>query len=80
MLSLRFCEDITDEGVQHLSKLNALESLDLEACKGVTDAAVPALMKLKSLRELDISRTSITADGVARLKAALPNTRIDASR
>ncbi|MBY0547597.1 MAG: hypothetical protein K2W95_09910 [Candidatus Obscuribacterales bacterium] len=42
----------------------------------LTDSAVPSLSKLVELKVLDVSGTKITADGVQRLRDALPDTQI----
>jgi dipeptidyl aminopeptidase/acylaminoacyl peptidase len=67
---------ITDTGLQHLVRLPNLSVLYL-GNTAISDDAVETLARMSSLRHLKIENTSITADGVARLRAALPNCRID---
>jgi hypothetical protein len=42
----------------------------------ITDAGLKHLAGLKDLRTLDLFRTGVTADGVRRLRHALPETCI----
>ena len=42
----------------------------------MTDAALKALSGLESLKHLKVEHTQITADGVARLREALPECEI----
>jgi hypothetical protein len=65
---------IGDAGVRKLSVL-PLRALWL-AGTGVTDAAVADLRGLTSLKVLDLGGTAVTADGLRRLKAALPGCNI----
>lgn len=67
---------ITDEGVKHLLRMPRLSSLSLMLTKGVTDAAVPDLERLTSLDELNVRSTSITRAAGQRLKANLPNAKV----
>ena len=63
---------VTDEGFAHLSGLTGLRTLEIHD-RQVTDAALEALSGLESLKRLKVDQTQITADGVARLREALPN-------
>jgi len=47
---------ITDEGIEHVGRLRALEELDLNGCAGVSGAALGSvLQKLENLTSLDVS-------------------------
>ncbi|MCC9608255.1 protein kinase [Blastopirellula sp. JC732] len=63
--------NVTDGGIEHLKSLQKLNRLELLGTS-ITDGAIPHLAKLKSLRILDINRTKVTAEGAAKLQAALP--------
>jgi hypothetical protein len=66
---------ITDQGVAHLARLPNLHTLGLESTP-VTDGAVRHLKTMKQLKELRVPRTGITPQGVAVLRAALPECEI----
>jgi Leucine-rich repeat (LRR) protein len=65
-----------DAGLQHLADLAELELLNLQADPGITDASIDHLRKLTSLKTLVIGQTSISDQGVAQLRAALPRCKI----
>ncbi len=71
MLYLRECRGISDDGIQHLVSLSRLRYLDLSGTP-LTDACIPHLSQMQSLRILFIDYTKITAEGAAKLQAALP--------
>ncbi len=74
-LYLSDCGDFTGAGIRHLRSLTELELLNLDETK-ITDEAVEPLCALKSLstlKELDLSYTHLSAAGLAKVKAALPN-------
>lgn len=70
-LSIDNCK-ITDKGLASISKLPNLHTLSLNG-DNVSDAAVPALVKCKKLMRLGLRGTKVTADGVSRLRQALPH-------
>jgi hypothetical protein len=67
---------VTSLGMKMLSKMRKLEELNVSNCPGVNDSAVPFLRTHKALKRLDVDGTSMTADGVKKLKDALPDTVI----
>jgi hypothetical protein len=67
---------VTGPGVVHLARLQKLWRLSLE-CTTVDDSVVPILATLSSLRRLALWDTRITVDGLARLRAALPNCSVE---
>jgi hypothetical protein len=71
VLFLNSCRNLTDDGVEHLTKLTHLQHLELEKTP-LTDATLRHLKQMQSLRILDIIGTQITAAGAAELQAALP--------
>ena len=62
---------ISDVSVERLKAFENLTDLDLDSTD-ITDAAVPALSSMTNLSTLDVNRTRISADGLARLRKALP--------
>ncbi|MBI1249642.1 hypothetical protein GC197_17595 [bacterium] len=70
--------DIGDESVKKLPVLTNLEILFLLGTN-ITDASVEPLSQMKSLKELYVEETAITPEGVAKLRAALPDTKIMSS-
>ena len=66
---------IDDRGVGHLTALTELRYLNLYSTK-VSDASVAHLAQLKKLERLFVWQTGITAEGCARLRAALPDLKI----
>lgn len=67
---------ITDVGIAEVTKLKAIENLNLGNAIGVTDAAIVHLQELKALREINLAGTRVTAAGILRLRKALPGLRI----
>lgn len=68
---------ITDAGIQSLSQLRELHYLHMKDTS-VTDACIPALATLKALEELRLGdETKITDAGIASLRAALPNCKVE---
>jgi hypothetical protein len=59
-------------GVEHISGLAGLESLNLHADPGVTDASIASLKKLAALKTLNVGETGISDDGLTKLRTALP--------
>jgi len=66
---------ITDAGVEHLGKLQALERLDLSH-SSISDKSIEHLKRLPKVRRLWIGRTNISETGVAMLKKANPNLEV----
>ena len=62
----------SDADLLPISELKSLKHLVI-GDTAVSDAGIESLTKHKSLQVLDIIRTKITPDGIARLRAALPN-------
>jgi len=67
--------ELTDAGLEHLRQHRDLEWLWLRSTR-ITDASVPALIEMAP-RRFSVQQTGLSAEGVARLTAALPNSRID---
>jgi hypothetical protein len=70
--------NVGDQGLVHLAKLTNLEVLRLNDTK-VTDAGLVRLTHLNRLRRLSLG-PNVTRGGVARLRKALPNCRIEVFR
>jgi hypothetical protein len=77
-LQLDRCGALTDAGMAHLGKLTSLTFLSLRDMNWVTNAGVDHLVGLTRLRRLNIYSEESTAEGEARLQAALPLLSIDA--
>jgi hypothetical protein len=69
--------DVGDPCIAHLAGLGDLATLSLSNTL-VTDAGLATLHRFPSLREVNVRGTAVTADGVGRLRAALPNTHVKA--
>jgi serine/threonine protein kinase len=68
---------VTDAGVKNFAKLSQLRRLDLSNT-AITDKSIDSLAQMKHLRSLFISSTRLSADGLSRLKKALPECEITA--
>lgn len=66
---------IGDAGVAKLKPLARLNYLNLYGTK-LTDKALPHLARLKGLKSLHLWDTGLSAEGVSRLRKALPDTDI----
>jgi len=62
-------------GLKHLAGMHKLKVLHLYSTD-VSDKAVQYLTVLRTLKELNVRQTQITGAGIARLKEALPKTKI----
>jgi hypothetical protein len=61
---------ITDNGLKHLKKLSALQSLYLSWCKMITDNGLEHLKALSALQYLDLTWCNkITDNGLEHFKA-----------
>ncbi|MGE0607100.1 MAG: hypothetical protein AB7O62_08400 [Pirellulales bacterium] len=60
----------------NLSKLTKVQRLPL-ACSSLTDAGLKHLAGLRELQFLDLHDTKVTAAGVDKLAAALPQCKIE---
>ena len=66
---------LTDNAIKNLSDLKHLESLNLYKTK-ITDICAPDLIHLTGLKKLFIWQTEFGDDGIAQLKAALPEVEV----
>jgi hypothetical protein len=69
---------MTDLALSKLGRLPDLQSLDLTGVP-IGDAGLEHLKNAKSLTTLNVPGTNVTAAGVAKLQAALPNCKITAN-
>lgn len=74
-LDLHKSQYFTDKGIAALKALPSLTKLELSYTR-VTDGAIESLTELKGLKTIHLTGTRISADGLARLKAALPNCQV----
>lgn len=63
---------LSAKALSTLANFEKLQTLSLSKAARVDDDAIPALSQLKALQWVDLSGTAVTADGVQRLRAALP--------
>ena len=66
---------VTDRGIQNIVKLPYLSYLNLVSSK-VTDQCIDSLAKMKNLKEVYFWNSDVTENGVKRLRAALPDSKI----
>jgi hypothetical protein len=59
--------------------MTELEVLNLRNAK-ITDAGIDRIFGLRKLKQLNVVNTLLTETGVARLKAALPNARVESGQ
>lgn len=68
---------VTNAGLASLLSLKNLTSLNLGSTPQLDDASVEHLKKLTNLTDLNLVQTKLTAAGLAELKQALPNCKIE---
>ena len=66
-LCLNSCQNITDAGLAHLTRLITLQTLNLSGCRNITDAGLEHLTRLITLQTLNLSFSNITDSGLAPL-------------
>ena len=67
---------VTDYDLGFIEGLNHLQRLTLRGMP-ITDAAIKQLSRLKNLKRLDVRDTEISAEGLSRLKVALPACEVE---
>ena len=67
---------VTGRGLGLLASLARLERLNLQGCRKLRDDAATSLAGFKQLRVLDLKDSSLSAEAVARIRAALPACQI----
>ena len=70
-----FDNQITDEGLRHLSNLSELDFLDLRR-NNITDAGLVHLEQHYKLKQLILIGTQVTPAGVSKLQKKLPHAKI----
>src|SRR5208337_1184765 len=60
--------NLTNEGMKYIARCTKLKRLDLSKNPGVGDESVQYIKQLKALRNLSIDSTSITSQGLLKLK------------
>ena len=75
-LGISYCVAVTDKGIRSgiLQKMTHLKRLNLRGLKQITDAALEDLVRFDHLAHIGIRETKISADGVERMKKAMPKT------
>lgn len=54
ILSLGYCDGITDRGLNHVAEMKSVTWLSLMACRGVTDEGIGNLAPMDNLKGLDL--------------------------
>jgi hypothetical protein len=67
---------VTVRWLEMMKALPKLEKLKLQGCNRVDDEAIRVLAAFPALREVDLKGSSVTAKGIATLRAAKPKIRI----
>ena len=60
---------ITNEGVKHLSKMEAIRELRFKGCRGINNGCMKYLNKITSLELLHLGSTTIDLDDVKELSS-----------
>lgn len=68
-LDLSQCYPITDDGVESLTQLTGLSTLQLTGCTGISELSLKHLGKCKSLTYLDVRHTKLTKTAVNKFAA-----------
>jgi hypothetical protein len=66
---------VTDAGLQHLVTNQNLAELYLVRCR-ISDDGVKHLTRLKNLKSVQLQETTVTAQGIAALRTALPECQV----
>lgn len=69
--------EVTARWLERLKALTELRALKLQGCERVDDAAMEVLASFPALEEVDLKGSGVTEKGVAVLRAAKPDLRID---
>jgi hypothetical protein len=67
---------VTGRGLELLKPLTKMERLSLQGCRKLGNDAAAALAGLPQLRVLDLKDSSLGAESVGRIRAALPNCEV----
>ena len=67
---------VNARGLEELKALAKLERLNLLGCKQLRDDAAAVLAGFRQLRVLDLTDSGLTAKGVERLRASLPECEV----
>lgn len=79
-LDLTGCDKITDDGLEHLSKLSFLQYLNLMYCKKISDRGLEHLSKISSLQRLRLCDCwHITDEGLRHLSKLTSLQHLDLS-
>jgi Leucine-rich repeat (LRR) protein len=68
--------NVTGRGLELLKPLAKLERLDLQGCKRLRPDAADVLASMKQLKVVDLKDSSLTAEAVEKIRAALPNCEV----
>ena len=66
--------DVTDKGLEYISKLKSLEQLSLIGAK-ITDEGIQQLSEIPELKWISLQGCNVTEEGLQRLKKKLPALR-----
>lgn len=73
----QFSMRITDAGAAHLAELSDLESLEINETFLTWDGSLSKIAGLKKLKTIKFEKTDISDDDMAKLRAALPEAKIN---
>lgn len=76
MLDLSQCYPISDDGVETLTHIDGLSTLQLSGCTGISERALKHLGKCKSLTYIDVRHTKLTKTAVNKFVAGLEGYRV----
>ncbi|MCE9565490.1 MAG: protein kinase [Planctomycetes bacterium] len=74
-VEFHFASELTNSGLEHLSRIPDLKLLGLRYCSKITNAGVFALKNHPTLRDVYISGSAMTVEGVLAL-ATIPNLEV----
>ncbi|XP_050442389.1 jmjC domain-containing histone demethylation protein 1 isoform X2 [Adelges cooleyi] len=76
MLDLSQCHPITDKGVETLSQISGLSTLQLSGCTSISELSLKHLTKCKSLTYLDVRHTELTKTSINKFVATREGFRV----
>lgn len=76
MLDLSQCYPVTDDGVDALTQIAGLSTLQLSGCTGIGEQSLKHLVKCKSLTYLDVRHTKLTKAAINKFVAACEGFRV----
>jgi hypothetical protein len=75
-VSSQFNGRLTDAGLKQVAQIQSLESLKLAEFVVTTEGGLDVLKQLGRLKTLELHKVGISAMGIEKLRAAMPQTEI----